>query len=417
MTGDRLRSSCVVSHRRLMLTFWPWLILMLVLAGISVAIIGDALVYPDEHEYVTLGKQLFQTGVFAYDGITPTAYRPPGYPLLVGTVFLLFHSIYAVKAFNVLCWVGTGYIVFRAASEWFSVKAGQIAVAMFILYFPELYTANTVYPQSFIALTTMICVYLTLREDRLGIRGATGLTFLFAFQIMAVPNTIVVFIACWAYLVFTKRLSLAAAGLCLSVVGAVFVAWCFRNYLEVGKFTFSTNSGVNLLYGYNDQATASSGVMIDISKEEAATSNMTEIQRDAYYRSVALEWIHADHGRALRLLLGKILNWFSCLNNFKTDNHSSRLPVGYLIGLVYYPALIFAFLFALVARGENRKRAWLCWAIYFATGLSYAVFFSRIRFRLPVDPLLIVLAGGYLSILLKVAWARWHSGTRDAANS
>jgi hypothetical protein len=183
------------------------------------------------------------------------------------------------------------------------------------------------------------------------------------------------------------------------------VGWGIRNDARLGSFVpVSTNGGVNLLLGNNENTTPTSGVEVDISRYEAEARrrHLDEVETDRFYREEALDWITGNPRSAAALYVGKLANFFNFRSNVVSESQQSGLT-DLLGALTYYPLLIL-FIVRLarfrnlpLVRGEG-----LLASSYLAYALSAAVFFTRVRFRVPVDQLMIgVVAIG------AVAW--WRS--------
>jgi hypothetical protein len=161
----------------------------------------------------------------------------------------------------------------------------------------------------------------------------------------------------------------------------------------------STNNGVNLLLGNNPQATGNSGTSVDVSAydQRAKDQKLDEVQIDKFYQSEAMSWITANPAEAAGLYVAKVVHNFAYSDTLKTEGQSAS---DLLAALSYYPILGLAVLRVLLWRRFPLHRVdKLClWAIVLNV-LLLAVFFTRIRFRVPLDALTIVLA-----VSTVVAW-------------
>jgi hypothetical protein len=178
------------------------------------------------------------------------------------------------------------------------------------------------------------------------------------------------------------------------------VLWCVRNAVVMHAFIpVSTNNGVNLLLGNNPQATGSSGTSVDVSAydQRAKDQKLDEVQIDKFYQSEAMSWITANPAEAAGLYVAKVVHNFAYSDTLKTEGRGAS---DLLAALSYYPILALAVLRVLLWRKFPLHRVdKLCvWAIVLNV-LLLAVFFTRIRFRVPLDALTIVLA-----VSTVVAW-------------
>jgi hypothetical protein len=78
------------------------LVLVVLMAGTLYALsLGSTLRYPDERDYYAIASNLVANGQFSIDGHTPTAFRAPGYPLVLALVGLVHPSVALMRLVNV----------------------------------------------------------------------------------------------------------------------------------------------------------------------------------------------------------------------------------------------------------------------------------------------------------------------------
>jgi hypothetical protein len=191
---------------------------------------------------------------------------------------------------------------------------------------------------------------------------------------------------------------------CLVAVLAVGL-WSLRNYTVYGQFVFASNSGVNLLLGNSPLTGPNSGTNVDVDVIAPEAAGLPEVQRDAALKKHAVEWIKGHPREFGWLFVKKLVNWFNYRNQLRTSGESSRVR-DLVMALGYYPLLALALLLPLVKERRLTELERYLYSSYGAAALAYAFFFSRIRFRVPFDFLLIILASGSASILLHSYRAR-----------
>jgi hypothetical protein len=194
-----------------------------------------------------------------------------------------------------------------------------------------------------------------------------------------------------------RRLVVAAIAIVLAVGG-----WSARNLSVLGEpVPFSTNSGYNLALGNSPRTQPNSGVAVDISELRRAASGKPEVERDRVFRDGALEWIRTEPGAAAWLYVRKFTYFFAASNQLATagERVGGRELVMYL---TYGPAALLALVGLALAAARRRSLSWVeaTGALSFVgTAAFYAIFFSRLRFRVPVEPALLALASTYLAEL------------------
>ena len=187
------------------------------------------------------------------------------------------------------------------------------------------------------------------------------------------------------------------------IVPALFIIgfWVMRNYIVFHEVVpLAANLDYHLLVGNCETATPTSGVNVDISQDTVGAYKMKELERYAFYRTLAFKWIVNNPLQAAKLYLGKVLNHFHYVNRLKMNEESSSWR-DMLLLLSYGPLLILFF-----ARYFFRKKYPLSelekffMTLYVLNAFHQAIFFTRVRFRVPYDFLLIGVAAMTIVILL-----------------
>jgi hypothetical protein len=190
----------------------------------------------------------------------------------------------------------------------------------------------------------------------------------------------------------------------VAVFGAVtaltLLPWIVHNAVVYGRFIpLSTNSGLMLIQSYSEDAEPNSGPSTDIDRyrDVATARGLDQYEKDQFLRDSAIDWIRRNPGPALRLYLLKVLNYFHFWNELATGSEESRIKM--LVSFVtYYPLLLLALVRLLLRHRYpiNRPEAFLL-VLYFGNALLSAVFYPRLRYRIPFDFLLIAIAAAFLA--------------------
>jgi len=172
------------------------------------------------------------------------------------------------------------------------------------------------------------------------------------------------------------------AGLTLSLT-----PWTIRNALVTGHFIPTTLwVGASMYDGLNPQATGASDMRFV--EDDGIYQKLSEYDADQFYRQKAKEFARQNPGRALQLAAIKLWRFWNPIPNAE---QFGRWEIAAIVGLGAVPLL------ALAAWGgvTVRRQPWL-WLIpaapvfYFA--LVHMVFVGSVRYRLPVEYPLAVLA-------------------------
>jgi 4-amino-4-deoxy-L-arabinose transferase-like glycosyltransferase len=377
---------------------------------------GSTLGYSDEQDYVELARNLADGLGFSANGRTPTAFRPPAWPSAIAVVDFFGGGIVANRFVGLAFFSATVVALYALVKRIAGSDAGLLAATLLTCYPLSLYTATTLYPESLATLlvtTGMLAAVIAdtaeVPSARVGWAAAAGLCFgllgLTAPAYLVVAAIVVVWLL-WRHWSL-RRVGFLALPLVVVLAIPLF-GWGLRNEARLGSFIpVSTNGGLNLLLGNNPNATPTTGVDADITEyiETVGRRGYDEVEIDRYYREQALDWITANPGSAAVLYVGKLANFFNYRSNVVSDSQQSGLTDA-LGALTYYPLLLlFVVRLAMFRRVPLVRGEGLLALSYLGYAVTAAVFFTRIRFRVPVDQLMIgVVASG------AVGWYRLRAG-------
>lgn len=378
------------------------------LAGIFYSfILGDQIRFvPDESDYVTLSQNFVTHLQYSLDGQTPTAYRPPGYVFLLAVAHLSGLGIVGYRLTNFALFALGLLLVSAILRSEVSPLAASLGVLAVLAYPVLFYTAGTLYPQTLAGFLLLAILYLIrlpiLRTVHLALLGALS-----AWLGLSVPTFLAVVVVCLAWLALKRRLFRG-----LMVVMGVFImlmgAWTLRNALVFHALVpVATNAGDNLIRGNSDFTTANSGPTTDVSRYMQAVAEMDEITRDRYLQNQVFELWKAKPTWAIRLYALKVLNYFNFRNDLATKAESSSTR-NLLMLVTYGTLLVLGAGRLLMHKSPLSSFEWLLVFLYLGNAFYSAIVFTRIRYRLPFDYLLILLAASFAA-----RWLQEHIPLRE----
>lgn len=370
-------------------------------AGLLYAIyLGDELRFlPDEEHYVNLATNLAQKLSYSIDGHTPTAYRPPGYPFFLSLFRLVGANILLLRILNYLLLAASTCLVYLTLKKQRGPLAGILGAFMVVAYPVFFFTASTLYPQTLASLL-LIAIFYIISANQLRLKHFVIIGALFTWLILTVPTF------AFAWLVFTiwlfsRRFQFKYILVGIAVVFLFLSAWWVRNYSVFDEFVFvSTNGGENFLLGNSENTTPNAGRRVSIHKYESAASEMTEIERDRYFTQQAISYIRNNKGRSLQLYFLKVGNYFNFQNQLVTKTGLEQMRD--IIMLLTYGPILLIFILRLLYKGRYPLSPFesLMVILYIANAFFSAIFFTRIRFRLPFDYLAIMVVALFIARLI-----------------
>jgi hypothetical protein len=376
---------------------------LVLVCGLTIVMLsGDTLRYIDENDYQDMAQVLIHKHGFVTATGHPTAIRPPGYPLVIASAYLIAERPLAAKFLNVMFLAATVYMLCVLTRRMFSSSldlAPYLTLCCPIFF----YTTSTLYPQTLGGML-LAATILLISQRPLTFSASAAAGLLYGFLCLAIPSFLLL-IPIFAGYVVVARTDSVKSSLFKSIVLVVAIVvtiapWTIRNKIELGKYIpVSTNGGINLALGNSPQTWANGKPDI-----RAVCPQAADIRDEVVYNEVltrcALDWISQNPSAAARLWLAKTINYFNFRNDLTTSEESAQWK-GWLEFVTYYPLLALALIRLLRYRAYRFTAVEaLLYFIYFFSAPLSAVFFTRVRFRVPFDLLLIAIDSAFLLWIL-----------------
>ncbi len=347
----------------------------------------------------------------------PTAYYPPGYPWFVGIVTWLGSPFtdsvvtLVVLAQAVLGSVSVvlGALVGRAVAG----RRAGVAAALGLAVYPNLVfhsgavLGETLYNTLFLSFAALVVT--TRWPDGLTTRRALASGVVLGAAVLVRPISLavvpVVALTWWLATRDGRLVGRATAFLVVGVVACV-APWTVRNAIRMDAFIpISTNTGENLCIGHGPGATGAFTTLEACDTERSVVDGSAgEVAADREKIEVALDAIRADPGREVGLLLDRV--WYTWVRDGDHDGLIAVQSYRYdrfiaidterrllrVADLAYWAtgALAAAGVVVLLRR-RHAVDVFLVGAALMTAAVPLA-FFGDTRFKVPVVPLLIIIA-------------------------
>jgi hypothetical protein len=368
--------------------------------------------YLDEQQYFDIAESLVHGRGFELDGVA-TAYRPPAWPVLLAAGLALGLPGTCLPAISAMCMIAAAVAAAYLRTPHPNSRWGTMAGAFVVMYTLHLYTATTLYPQAMATAAFLTLWAIAVRAESKSVNPASMSTASCAFVglLTAVIMLTVPILAFTAFAIVgwfwwqqrgNRVRLLLVSGLC---AGVLIAPWTVRNDIVLGSpVVFSTSAGQNLYVGNNPTATPSSGVAVDMEAAKRSSSGMGEIEKDSYLRSAAAKWVLDNKGAAVRLYFGKVLNYFSPYNQPTTMSQGGLAEKWTSIAsFVLVVAGVTGRLLLRFRRPLSGTEKFFL-GIFVLNAFMMAVFFTRTRFRQPLDNVLIIETTVALVVLSAMAF-------------
>lgn len=352
----------------------------------------------------------------------PTARWPPGYSTLLGGLYWLFGERPIVgELCNALIGAVTVVILMlvveRAIDRPTAVVAGAaLAVLPGPILWTDVLVAETLYTAVFVAALLVILRARPTLGWIVAIGAVIGLGALVRGE--ALTWILLPVVLWWNEL--PRWQLLRAIGLTVATVAVVLAPWTIRNAVVMDAFVpLATNASQTLWSGHNDDATG--GQVYPPADYEAQFDPQLperELQSSKALRNDAIEYMFTHPLRELELIPLKIihlnrgdsyvLDWVNAAGGGESPPLSAIAAerVGVLADAGYFGLLTLTVLGAVVlGRPFWRSRAGRVIATSMITALILygLVYYGNYRYRLPYEPLMVIVTATLLTRLWRMA--------------
>jgi len=339
--------------------------------------------------------------------------RAPLYPLWMALVYFLpaGKSLLVLRIMDSLMGALLSLVIYFLGKEIYGRIAGAIAALISSLYPMFIFLAGLQYPTLLGTLMVTVGVYFAVmifRKNQIYLSSLAGL-FISLASLAIVPLGIVI-IAAVFWLLFSTNLEfkhkITHSCLLLAFIILPLLAWTTRNYIYHGKFIPVREDAIAkmLLYeenGVNPKSTA--GVQQKLMS------------------------MYQNPGTFLRHFKGNFVNFFrltpsgltSADPNYNAGIHEkdkritetnkfSQSQLSSLISAVAFGSILALGILGLLFSGKDLRKSLLLLTAIFVLAVSYSFYFGKMRYRIPIEPLMIVYAANGLKTVLTYVRARFQ---------
>lgn len=408
------QKSAVLSTRipQMLISIWNYRLLLI---GISCAILYVAylsffnrVLFFDEQEYLTLANNLLRTGVYGLSPGVPSAARAPGYVLFIVPVVALGLGKPGIVFLQVLLWGAAVYLAGAISCRLRGKEAAGLAVLLGLLYPLCSVVSLTIYPQILTGFFVLLIVWIIFRQRSLAsftTRTAVLTGTIIGLSVLVTPILLLVLTGFLAVLTIFFWSRFRGTVVAILMCCCVLAPWVGRNWVVLGTPSISTIVGFNLIYANSENASPELGTAVNIDKYSDAVRGMNEVDTDRAFRDFALRWIYNNPSAAIKLYVGKFVQFFGYSEVIKTPVAGVDLFQN-VVAVAYYPLLLASFIgviFLAAKSGANQERKdigskeMMLALLYLMAAAVHAIFLQRLRYRVEVDFLVIVIAADFLS--------------------
>ncbi|MCM2266172.1 MAG: methyltransferase domain-containing protein [Elusimicrobiales bacterium] len=376
------------------LFFWLGLAALLRLAWVLKT--GTGGLSPDAYDWLNTAWRIASGEGFG------GSWRPPGYAFYLAGVFAVFgKSVMAAKLLNVLLGTATVLLAYLAAGRLFDGRTARITAALMSFYPYFIAYTGDLLSETFLTFILSAAVYALARAgERASLPNLAAAGVVMGFTALTKSTTLpFLLLACgWLWWQSGKLKAALLAGLFTALA---IMPWTLRNYLHHDGYVMPVSTPWYTFYGSCSDAAVRVEMMGEQDSPQIAqispkdwdyVTNLPLPERDKYCREKSLEWLRENPDTFSYLLYLRALHFWRLypMMAYKWQKYAAMATSGLYIPL--------CFLGILLSLGALRKTSLLIGLLLLYT-LVHMLFVVTLRYRVPVDPYIIMFAAYALARL------------------
>ncbi len=327
---------------------------------------------------------------------------PPAFPLFLAGVFKVFGvGVTQAVAAQLVVGAATTVVVYYAAREYFGARVAAWAAVIFAVHPVYVWASRVVLSETLATFLLAAAVLAYARAARgSGLFAFAAGLFLGAAALCR-SSLYLVALTLTAGLAFYRMGGAAARVRVVALAAAAFLAvtglWTYRNYRVFGEFVPATLNAGQILYEGNmrlGRGEVPTSVALRHSPEFTARleplwgTPRADLEYERFYRAKALELLKRYPGRFALSLPGKLVHFFDpAPPPARRAAFAAWTVVGGLLMMASWAGML------LFRRPASRTFALL--SPVAAVALGHVVLKPLLRFRTPVDFILIIYAAAF----------------------
>ena len=358
---------------------------------------GVDVVFPDERRFLQEAQSLLAS--FQFMGNGKVAHDMPLTAITIAIMMKLFGgSLYAPKLFFVIVSSLNIYLIALLAYELSKSERTALLAALISCFYPFFIFYSTLFLSEtlFLFFITLI-FYLVVKERNqntviisvvVGITHLVRPTFLYFYPILLLV------------LGYFRKMSIKFIVLNSLVFLLIVSPWVIRNYQKLDVFLLTTTSSGQVLWEANNPWNTTGGVSLSYDKSLSYLKEIPEFdneyETDNYKKQKAIEFISNNPKQFVKNSWKKFKRFW----NLRPNSEQHQADIYKIVSMTSFGPVLLFFLVWLVLPGTiNRYTLAIPLFVCYYT-VIHLVTVSSIRYRLPIEPLMIACA----SVAMMSVW-------------
>jgi 4-amino-4-deoxy-L-arabinose transferase-like glycosyltransferase len=336
------------------------------------------------------------------EGDVLSALIPPGLPVFYAVIYFVVGKNFAViRVVQALIGAASVIVLFALAKAVANERAAWVAAVAFAFYPIAIYYCDEMLSETlytfFLLLSFWLCIVYFAPQPRLMRAMVCGVFLGLTALIRPVILPFLPLVVLWGLFVL-KGMKARSLVLAIAAGAAVVIlSWSYRNYRLFHQFILVAPRTWTEILGGNNPVVATdpkyAGYCIwytQVPGWEHKFDGVPQIEREAVARQLAVQWLSENKDKWGYLLRSKFMRFWSPF--LRQENRLNRIVMLASWGSVL-PFFVPAVLVTLLKFWRERNPAILIHLLIFSTMFNALIFYGLPRYRYPMEPFCIILAG------------------------
>lgn len=345
---------------------------------------------PDAYDWIGIAGNIASGKGFG------EAWRPPGYAAFLSAIFLLFgKSIVLIRIINSVLGSLTCIIIFFIGKKVFSSAVGKIASTL-LCFYPYLiaYSGDLLSETFYTFLISLSLLFILIASETPNIKNNITTGIILGITVLTKATILpFFFLACFWLWWKTKKIKIGFITGILTLL--VIAPWTVRNYLYFKKIILVSPGYQSLAKSNNNEAMILETIG-EKSKPADADFNFTpkryqEIERlprmesEKIFKQEATGWIKSNPEKFRWLVKRRLIHFWRLypMMAYRWQKIAAMLTSGFYIPLCFI---------GIILSIRNFRKTSLFIALFFIYTLVHLPFAVVLRYRVPIDPYIIIFA-------------------------
>jgi 4-amino-4-deoxy-L-arabinose transferase-like glycosyltransferase len=338
------------------------------------------------------------------DPSVPTTFWPPGYPFFIAAIYFVFGEKYrAVYFTQAILGLGIGVFVYVIGKSLLGKR--EATLAMFLYAVDPFAITISGYLQNetlftFLVVATIYCFIKMADDTKIRLRLVSLFAVFAGLATLTRSIAGMMFAGLIVGILFrldNREIRLGTRLFMIAVASVIFVGtlvpWVLRNHRLTAQYFFSAQDWITLAIANNDYGGVYATPQALAARPETSIEQ-SETERQAVYKRFVKDWVAANPERFAKFFVWRAAAFWSPFLHYVTG----------VLAIIGGGFNMIVFLFAatyMIAYRKQWRKFFSIYTAFLTFTVGYSLAYVATRFRLPLYPLIEILAAGGMLMILE----------------